>query len=353
MIGLNLQGQLESQPMLATSWRRIDDSTLEVSLRQGVRFHNGDEMTAEDIAFTFGPEHMFGTTTPAGMDKTLLSSDAHPIDSGKALPPQAPPIARRLWPSLVKVEVVDRYTARFVNATPDVTLEGRLTQLGSEIGSRRAFQEAKTWLDWARGPVGTGPYRVRSYTPNRELVLEAFDDYWGGRPPIATIRFVEVPEVAERVNGLRAGDFQFACDLPPDQIKTVEADPKLQVVGGLIPNHRITVFDKYDTALRDARVRQAMCHAIDRKQIVDSLWLGRTRRSRRPAMGVLRPDVRAGMDRAGIRPGEGARPAEAGRLQGRPDPLPAAQRLLHEPDRDRAGPGGDVVAGRAQRADRA
>ena len=277
LIGLNLQGRLEPKPMLATSWRRIDERTLEVALRPGVKFHNGDEMTAEDVAFTFGPEHMFGSTAPVGMDKTLVVTSARPIDSGKQLPPQVPPVARRLWPSLVKVEIVDGLTVRFVNATPDVTLEGRLTQLGCEIISRRAFEEAKTWLDAARAPVGTGPYRVRSYTPNRELVLEAFDDYWGGRPPLQTIRFVEVPEVPERVNGLRAGDFQFACDLPPDQIKTVESDQRLHVVGGLVPNHRLTIFDKFDTALRDPRIRQAMAHAIDRKQIVDSLWLGRTR----------------------------------------------------------------------------
>ncbi len=278
LIGQDLQGQLEAKPMLATGTRRIDDKTVEVSLRPGVKFHNGDEMTAEDVAFTFGPEHMFGATAPAGMDRTLSLTERRRFDeAGKALPPQVPPVARRIWPSLVKVEVVDRLTVRFVNATPDLTLEGRLSALGSEIISRRAFESAKTWLDHGRGPVGTGPYRVRSYTPNRELVLEAFDEYWGGRPPLRTIRFLEVPEVPERVNGLRAGDFQFACDLPPDQIRTVEGDARLHVVGGLIPNHRLTVFDKNDTALRDPRVRQAMTHAIDRKQIVDSLWLGRTR----------------------------------------------------------------------------
>jgi peptide/nickel transport system substrate-binding protein len=68
LIGRNLQSQLEPFPQLATSWRRIDDKTLEVSLRQGVLFHNGDEMTAEDVAFTLGSEHMFGNTAPNGAD---------------------------------------------------------------------------------------------------------------------------------------------------------------------------------------------------------------------------------------------------------------------------------------------
>ncbi len=275
LIGQNLQGDLESIPRLATSWKRIDFSTVELSLRPGVRFHNGDEMTADDVVFTFGPERMFGTIPPVGAE-TLKLATANPTQVSKDLPAQIPPVARRLWPSLIRVQPIDKYTVRFINATPDLTMEGRLSSMGSEIISRRAYEEAKAWIDYARAPTGTGPYRVVSFTPDHELVMEAHDAYYGGRPPIKRIRFLQVPEVTQRVNGLRAGDFQFACDLPPDQIKTVEADPKLQVAGGVIPNIRITTFDKFDTALRDPKLRLAMAHAIDRKTIIDTLWLGRT-----------------------------------------------------------------------------
>jgi peptide/nickel transport system substrate-binding protein len=276
LIGRNLQGQLEPMPQLATSWKRIDDKTVELALRKGVKFHNGDEMTAEDIAFTFGAERMFGSTTPSGWDKTISMETSRPVQKAKELPTQVPPIARRIWPSLVKVEIVDKYTCRFGNATPDVTLEGRMSAMGSQIINRRAFEEAPSWLDYARKPIGTGPYKVRTFTPDTELIFDAHDEYWGGRPPIKTLRFVQVPEVAQRVNGIRARQYHFACDLTPDQIKTVESDAGLEVAGGPIPNIRISVFDKYDTALKDPRIRQALTHAIDRKMIVDQLWLGRT-----------------------------------------------------------------------------
>ena len=59
LIELDRQGDLSLKPSLATSWKRIDDYTVELKLRQGVKFHNGDEMTADDVAFTFGPEYMF------------------------------------------------------------------------------------------------------------------------------------------------------------------------------------------------------------------------------------------------------------------------------------------------------
>jgi len=278
LIDLNYQGALEQVPGLATAWRRVDDRTVDLDLRRGVRFHNGDEMTADDVAFSFGPQRMFGETRPTVQGVTLpLRGPLVTTARVKQLPAEVPPVARRLWPALDRVEAVDRYTVRFVNATPDVTMEGRISCRGSGIVSRRAFDEAASWLDYARAPNGTGPYRVREYRPDVSLLMEAHDEYWGGRPPLRSIRLVEVPEVPARVAGLLAGEYQFACDIPPDQIAGIESSGVFEVQGGTIPNHRITAFDKNHPQLRDPRIRQAMTHAIDRTAIVDSLWAGRTR----------------------------------------------------------------------------
>ena len=276
LIGRNLRGQLEAQPMLATEWKRIDDQTVELKLREGVRFHNGDEMTAEDVVFTFSRERMFGDTEPKNRS-TIKAFEAIPTPRpGKELPPEVPAVARRAWPDLARVDIVDKYTVRFVNATPDVTLEGRLLRYGSDIMSRRGWEEAASYLDWARKPVTTGPYKVERFTPDTELLLVSHDDYWGGLPPLQSIRFVEVPEVASRVNGLLSGEYQFACDIPPDLIGEIEGNAGFEVQGGTILNHRLTVFDKNHAQLADPRVRQALTHSIDRQAIVDSLWAGRT-----------------------------------------------------------------------------
>jgi peptide/nickel transport system substrate-binding protein len=278
LIDLDYRGTLGLVPSLATEWRRIDDSTVELKLRPGVKFHNGDDFSAEDVAFSFGPARMFGETRPAVNGQTLPVAFSAIIGQGaKKVPDEIPPVARRLWPGLDRVDIVDRHTVRFVNATPDVTLEGRLSALGSEIVNRRAYEAAPTWLDYARKPVGTGPYRIREFRPDTMLVLDAHDAYWGGRPPIRTLRLVEVPEVSSRINGLLSGEFQFACDIPPDQIGTVERNPAFEIQGGTILNHRITTFDKHHPQLRDPRVRLAFAHAIDRPAIIDGLWSGRTR----------------------------------------------------------------------------
>ncbi|RKK05556.1 ABC transporter substrate-binding protein [Pseudoroseomonas wenyumeiae] len=277
LIGRAWLDELKSIPLLSTEWKRVSDSVIELKLREGVKFHNGDEMTAEDVAFSFGSGRMFGDTPATAQGRTIpVRGDGIPTRAGRELPPEIPAVARRSWPALARVEVVDKYTVRFHNATPDVTLEGRLARYGSEIISRRAFTEAETWFDWARKPVTTGPYKVVEFRPDQLLVLEAHDEYWGGRPPLKRIRFIEVPEVPARINMLRSGEVQFACDIPPDQIGAIEGDAKYEVQGGTILNHRISVFNQSHAVLRDARVRRAMTHALDRQAIVESLWAGRT-----------------------------------------------------------------------------
>jgi peptide/nickel transport system substrate-binding protein len=277
LISRDWLGQLGTVPGLATEWRRLSDSVIELSLRPGVEFHNGDEMTAEDVVFSFSRERMFGTTLASAQGRTIPIGEGMPAPRpGKELPPEVPAVARRSWPALERVEAVGRHTVRFHNATPDVTLEGRLSRYGSEIMSRRAFEEAGSWLDWARRPVTTGPYRVVDFRPDQMLVLAANDEYWGGRPPIRQIRFVEMPEVSSRINALLSGDVQFACDIPPDQITGIERNRAFEVQGGTILNHRLICFDKTHPQLRDARVRRAFTHAIDRQAIVEALWAGRT-----------------------------------------------------------------------------
>ncbi|WP_145137218.1 ABC transporter substrate-binding protein [Roseomonas gilardii] len=259
LIDTDWTGDLSLRPGLATSWRRLDAQRLELTLREGVRFHDGRPMTAEDVVYSFGPR-MWGAE----------GSPRNP-------PPEAVAVARRSFPGFERVEIVDARTVRFVNRTPDVTLEGKLSRSLATIHSAAAYEAVGDWPQWSRRPVGTGPYRVVEFRPDHHLVLEAFDDYWGGRPPLSRIRFLEVPEVAARIAMLQSGEADFACDIPPDQIAEVERSPRHEVVGGLISNHRMLVFDKHHAALADPLVRRALTHAIDRDAIVQALWSGRTR----------------------------------------------------------------------------
>ena len=197
LITQNLMGQLEEVPGLAESWKRLDERTVELALRKGVKFHNGDEMTADDVVFTFSRERMFGPEYDITSTKTLFTSVlVRDLVEGKKLPPEVPAVAKRMFPALEKVEAIDKYTVRFTNRTPDVTLEGRIGRMGSDIICRRAYDEARTWMDWSRAPVATGPYKVREFLADQSLTIDAHDDYWGGQPPLKSVKLVVVPEVA-------------------------------------------------------------------------------------------------------------------------------------------------------------
>jgi peptide/nickel transport system substrate-binding protein len=251
-IARDQQRALQRVPGLAQSWRRIDERTLDIELRPGVVLHDGSTLTAEDVAFSFGPR-MFG--------------------SEPGLPADIPAVARRHWPSLDRVEVTGPLRLRLVNRTPDLTLEGRLAAGGSEVVGYKSYG---SWAQFSRRPVGTGPYKVVEFRPDVSLTLEAHDAYWGGRPPLRSVRFLEVPEAAARMDGLLSGQYQLATDIGPDQIEGIERNRAFQVVGGPVPNHRILAFDHHHPVLRDPRVRLAMAHAVDGQAIVEALWAGRS-----------------------------------------------------------------------------
>ena len=272
MIEMDWTRTQRPRPGLATEWQRIDSRTVELTLRDGVKFHNGSTLSAEDVAFSFSAARFAGTDA----DQRGLFVGTAQQSASKVPPPEAKAISAAAFPAFDKVEVVGPNKVRFVNKLPDVTLEARLTRTTGCIFSRTGFDAAASWLDWARMPVGTGPYRIARFRPNQDLLLEAHDEYWGGRPPLKSIRFVEMPDVAARINALRAGDVHFACDIPPDQIGEVERNPKLQVQGGRINNIRLTIFDKHHPVLANPLVRRAMSHAVDRQALIDSLWAGRT-----------------------------------------------------------------------------
>jgi peptide/nickel transport system substrate-binding protein len=165
LIMQDLLAKLEEVPGLAESWKRIDERTVEFKLRQGVKFHNGDELTADDVVFTFSRDRMFGPDYDISSNKTLFTSVLiRDSVQGKELPPEVPAVAKRPVPGAgesrgrrqVHGALRQPYARRHA-------WKAASARLGSDIVSRRAYDEAKSWLDWARKPVSTGPYKVVEY----------------------------------------------------------------------------------------------------------------------------------------------------------------------------------------------
>ena len=237
-------------PALATAWRQTSPTAWEIDLRSGVRFHDGTEMTAEDVAFSFGPQRM----RTAG------------------LPSQG--ISRQFFSTISAVEPVSRYTLRIALTMPDPLLEHRLAGWGAQIICKAAFERSGDWDRWGLMPIATGPYRVETVRTGEFIRLVAHDDYWGGRPPYRSLTFRVLPEGAARLSALAAGDVHIMTEVAPDQIAGIRSVPGLDVVGGAVNNVRVLNFGTLGGPLADVRLRRALSLAIDRELLVQALLGG-------------------------------------------------------------------------------
>ncbi|AWV21914.1 Transporter [Roseomonas mucosa] len=233
-------------PHLATAWRREGDRDLLVTLRPGVRFHNGDTLAAEDVVFTFG--RMMG-------DQPLLVE------------------AKSYFPTLESVTAEGPLAVRFRTRVPDILLEQRLASWCSWIVNKRAYEELGL-QGFGQAPVGTGPYRLRSLRRDQAIVLDAFDDYWMGRPTARAVEFRGIPQVAGRTAALLAGDIDLATNIPPDQVEELQGRSGIDLRSVVLANVHVLVFDQRGAGLSDKRVRQALGLAIDRELLVRTLWNG-------------------------------------------------------------------------------
>ena len=236
-------------PGLALSWNIEGHREITFNLRQGVKFHNGDAMTAEDVAFTFSKERR--------------ESDG-------------PVRLSQFFSNVAETNIDDEHTVRIVMTDVDPIIEQRFAMWSGEIVNKRAYLDAPSYGDWALNPVGTGPFRVAELTTDA-FVLEAFDDYWGGQPNIQSVRFIEVPEVAGRIAGLASGDFDLITVVPADQISTIENFDDIEVAGGAGAKLRILIFNQGEFAhpiMKDVHFRRALSLAVDRQLLVDALFAG-------------------------------------------------------------------------------
>lgn len=245
------QKQERRVPGLAESWRQREPRVWEIALRDGVLFHDGGRMTADDVAFSFGPQRMLTDGLPGAG------------------------VSRQFFSGFEKVEALDQKTVRFTTKAEDPLFEHRLAGWGSQIISRAAFEKTNDWDRWALAPVGTGPYKVVEVKTGEYIRLASHDAYWGGTPPFASITFRIMPEAASRANALLAGDVHLITEVSPDQIPQIEGRPTLEVVGGGINNLRVLNFGTFDGPLKDVRIRRALSLAIDRELIAKEFFAGR------------------------------------------------------------------------------
>lgn len=238
-------------PSLATAWRNVSPTEWEVDIRTDVTFHNGEPMTAEDVAFTFSEERLWGENPIVAVGPTYFGN-------------------------LTKVEVVDADTVKFTTATPDPIFTKRFTTLMGKVVPKAYYSEVGP-DEFNIHPIGTGPYKVAEFRPHEIIRLTSNDAYWGGLPPASEVQFIEVPEEAARITGLLNGELDMIANVSPDQQATLTASDDVTVYPVMIDNARVMTFNTLQAPVDNADLRRAMIYAVDREAIVDALWNGQSR----------------------------------------------------------------------------
>lgn len=242
-----------SAPSLAERWSRSDDGLVyDFHLRPGLRFQNGDPLTAEDVKFSF--ERYQG--------------------SG----------ARLLKHKVASVDVVDPLHVRFHlhRPWPDFMTFYGTTASGAGWVVPKAYIERVGDEGFRRAPIGAGPYRLVSFRPGVEFVFEASPHYWRKPPNIRRIVIKVIPDAATRLAAISRGEIDVAYGLSDALAKEAQRTPGLTLKTAKIPVSNFAVFASLydaDSPWRDARVREAANLALDRATINEALYLGLGRES--------------------------------------------------------------------------
>jgi len=245
---------------LAESWRESADGlTYEFKLRRGLRFHNGDPVTTEDVKFSY--ERYRG----AG--------------------------AKELQARVRQVDIVDPLTVRFVlkEPWPDFMTFYGTTATAAGIVVPKKYLTQVGDEGFRRHPIGAGPYKYVSHTPGVEVVLDAYAGYWRHAPHVNRLVMKSVPEGTTRAALLRTGEADIAVALDGQDAENVKRDPRLQIVPSRHASINWLEFaDQWDpkSPWSDRRLRLAVNHALNRQAINEAACLGFC-----PPAGVIIPRV--------------------------------------------------------------
>ncbi len=229
-------------PALAESWDISEDGTeYTFHLRDGVTFHDGSTMDAEDVKFS--------------LDR------ARAEDSTNA--------QKALFAGIENVEVVDPLTVKVTLSGPNSAFPTNMAWGDAVIVAPESIDSAAT------APVGTGPFMFSNWVQGDRVELTAYDGYWGEKPALTTATFKFISDPTAAFAAMMAGDIDAFPGYPaPETLVQFEADPRFKLLIGSTEGETILGMNNKSEALSDPKVRAAIAHAINRQEIIDGAMFG-------------------------------------------------------------------------------
>ena len=230
---------------LAESWKKLDDVTYEITLRKGIKFHNGDELTAEDAVFT-----LHRMTTPQAAAVKSYGANINP-DGFK---------------------IIDKYTFQMKSSAPMAGFLSYFNHASSYIMNKKVVEAAGE--NYGKHPIGTGPFKFVEMLKGDHVTYERFEDYRGEKPKFKTLLMRTIPEATSRVIELETGNIDLAYGIPNNDFKRLKEEGKVNVYNK--PGLAITYlgFNTQTPPFDNPKVRKAITIAIDREAALDVVYQG-------------------------------------------------------------------------------
>ena len=244
----------EVVPQIAESWEQTDDQTYVFKIREGIKFHDGSDLTAEDVKFSLDrARNSAAVSYIVNFIEEVTVDDDHTV-TVKTTAPYAPTLRNLAIP--------------FAAIVPKAVVEA----------DENAF---------IQNPVGSGPYKFVEWNHGDHVTLKAFDDYYAGKPETENLIMKVIPETSQRTIALETGEVDLAYDLAVNDIPKVNSDDKLTVYE--IPSLTCwyVSMNMNKKPFDNPKVREAMSMAIDRQTIIDTINAG----SGQTADAIIAPAV--------------------------------------------------------------
>lgn len=240
-----IEPDMSVSPELAESWDISEDGiTYTFHLHQGVMFHNGREVQADDVKFS--------------LERLVAPETASPSASDLA--------------SMASIEAADEYTVVMTLTAPDAAILSNLANSSCIIFPPEVIEESG---DLTQVAVGSGPFRFIDYVPNTQITLERFEEYF--EDPLPYLDGVELLIAAtdtSRTAALVQGTVDFIEYVPPQDLTLLEEDESIKLAGNAIAQIRFLGFNLEREPFNDVRVRRAISMAVDRAPIVEAAVFG-------------------------------------------------------------------------------
>lgn len=228
----------EIVPRLAKEWT-LSDNGMEITfkLRDDVKFHNGRDMTAKDVEFSFN--RLKDAESPRARD----------------------------YENITGIEVVDEYTIKFTTEKLDVELLKSFAYPWTAVVPEEAVADLKT------KPVGTGAFTLKEWVPQQHLVLQRNDNYYGDKAKLESVKLVLIPDATSMMASFQVGDLDI-IPLTGDQVTMVEGNAEYKVISEPMNAVQIMSINTDHEILSNEKVRQAMAMAINKQEVIDASMFG-------------------------------------------------------------------------------